>query len=86
MWLQDTVTKGIVQCGVTNMAESKDQPERFRVETDEAYLRLESRVYSLEKELAFVSNLLVLGCIVAVYFGVKWYQENYGYDLPGVKT
>lgn len=46
---------------------------------------LEGRVYQLEKELAFMSNIILLASLVAMYYGFRWYQENVG-KIPGVET
>jgi hypothetical protein len=46
-------------------------------------LRLENRVYSLEKEMALCVNLLTAAAIIALYFGYRWYVENV-LTIPGV--
>jgi len=45
--------------------------------TQEGY-RLEGRIYSLEKEMALVANLVTIGAVIGAYFLYKWYMENYG--------
>lgn len=47
------------------------------------YLQLEGRIYTLEKEMQMVSNLLLLGIMVGGYFAYRWYVQNV-MSIPGV--
>ena len=44
--------------------------------TQEGY-RLESRIYSLEKEMSLVANLVTAVALVGAYFLYQWYIQNY---------
>lgn len=48
-------------------------------------MSLENRVYSLEKEVQILSNVVMLGVFIGVYFGYRWYVENI-LSIPGVST
>jgi hypothetical protein len=48
-------------------------------------LKLESRIYTLEKEAAFLSNILVLAGVIGIYFGLQWYVKNVQ-NIPGVQS
>lgn len=45
--------------------------------TQEGY-RLESRIYSLEKEMSLVANLVTVVAVVGAYFLYQWYMQNHG--------
>jgi hypothetical protein len=47
------------------------------------YLQIEGRVYTLEKEMQMVSNLLLLGIMIGGYFAYRWYVQNV-MSIPGV--
>jgi hypothetical protein len=49
-------------------------------------LRLEGRVYSLEKEMAMCMNILTIGLLVGGYFLYRWSTENMANTIPGVQA
>lgn len=50
---------------------------------EELVYQLESRVYSLEKEMQLTLNILCLVAIAGVYLGARWYMSNMAH-IPGV--
>lgn len=62
----------------------QEMTNRVNVLTQEGY-RLEGRIYSLEKEMALVANLVTIGAVIGAYFLYKWYMENYAsHTIEGV--
>jgi hypothetical protein len=49
-------------------------------------LRLENRVYSLEKEAELISNLLLAAVLIGGYFLYQWYVVKMNGHIPGVTT
>lgn len=69
------------------MESNRDKPENQndRFSAYENHLELEARVYALEKNMQLVTNLLVLGLCVGVYYGLRWYQQNVS-NIHGIST
>lgn len=62
-----------------------DAAERESLQTPSLneHLQLEGRVYTLEKEMQMVSNILLIGIMVGGYFAYRWYFQ-YINSIPGV--
>jgi hypothetical protein len=61
------------------MESNRDKPKETQEERFSSYenqLELEARVYTLEKDMQLVTNFMILGLCVSVYFGLRWYQQN----------
>jgi hypothetical protein len=59
--------------------------ENETLPADNRLYALTGRVSRLEKDVEFLSTLLLTGVIVAAYFGVRWYMANVA-NIPGVES
>lgn len=70
-----------------NLRVAGGTPTRVEPQTNldwmDEHLALENRVYTLEKEIQILSNVIALGVMVAAYFAFQWYQKNVN-SIPGV--
>jgi hypothetical protein len=67
--------------------ESKELASLSKVnKVEDELLRLESRVYSLEKEAELISNLLLAAVLIGGYFLYQWYVVKMNGHIPGVTT
>lgn len=67
------------------MEEEKSEIQKALDRVDIEHMRIEGRVYSLEKEVQFLTNILALAAICAGYYLLRWYQENAS-SIPGVSA
>lgn len=69
------------------MDEPKDLQDvnRMQLEMNQDILRMESRLYSLEKEMGLVANLVTIAAIVGAYYLYQWYLQRLA-TIPGVAT
>lgn len=54
----------------------ENEPAESLSKLQDEQIRLEARIYTLEKESQMFANFLLLTCVIGGYFLARWYVRN----------